>query len=384
MTQLDYYLTQLSNVRPFKRAGSKSPHKACLLFAVIDLIQDGLLVTNKIILDESLKSRFAWHFNRLKTDKDKLDIAKPFFYLRSSSFWHHKLKGGQETIYEKIKTPSERLIYGTIEYAYIDDQLFRFIQDYAKARKLRHALFENVDSNEESFKHWAISIGKSESTASKYTNALKGTISKLLISEGDSHRNIFDITDYFDVARLINKASEIREFQEYNYRGNGMYSAALKLYRSYLDQVSDSQLEVDVAEVNTNSELTETTKLRLIQARLGQGLFRQRLLTQWNARCAVTGYSNISLLMASHIKPWSISTSAERLDPHNGLLLTPNLDKAFDLHFISFTNKGNILISDELGDYHSLGFDKDMKIAINDFHSAYLAEHRERYFEKLI
>ncbi|KHN59089.1 HNH endonuclease signature motif containing protein [Aeromonas hydrophila] len=54
----------------------------------------------------------------------------------------------------------------------------------------------------------------------------------------------------------------------------------------------------------------------------------------------VTGVSNKALLIASHIKPWSESDNAERLDGHNGLLPSPHIYKLFDHGRITFTNAG--------------------------------------------
>jgi hypothetical protein len=55
--------------------------------------------------------------------------------------------------------------------------------------------------------------------------------------------------------------------------------------------------------------------------------------------------SNSQFLIASHIKPWRVSTNAERLDGENGLLLSPNIDFLFDRGFISFADDGALLIS---------------------------------------
>ena len=80
---------------------------------------------------------------------------------------------------------------------------------------------------------------------------------------------------------------------------------------------------------------------------MGQGAFRLGVIRLWET-CAVTGESNERLLIASHIKPWSVCNNEERLDPANGLLLTPNLDKLFDAGFISFDSEGKGLISGRL------------------------------------
>jgi hypothetical protein len=48
------------------------------------------------------------------------------------------------------------------------------------------------------------------------------------------------------------------------------------------------------------------------------------------------------------IKPWKVSSNAERLDPFNGLPLVATLDALFDAGLISFEKNGKILLSSEL------------------------------------
>lgn len=124
----------------------------------------------------------------------------------------------------------------------------------------------------------------------------------------------------------------------------------------------------------------DTEKESLIKCRIGQGKFRDQLIEYWNS-CSVTGFKNIDLLVASHIKPWRDSSNIERLDVYNGLLLTPNLDKLFDKGYISFKDNGEILISKDLIDYEALGVKKDMKTAISEQHKRYLEFHRTNIFE---
>jgi hypothetical protein len=93
-----------------------------------------------------------------------------------------------------------------------------------------------------------------------------------------------------------------------------------------------------------NSPLSDTEKDALVKIRVGQGYFRDALIDRWKG-CAVTRCKDPALLLASHIKPWSkCTTRAERLSPDNGLLLTPNLDKAFDRGFISFDDNMKMVI----------------------------------------
>ena len=84
------------------------------------------------------------------------------------------------------------------------------------------------------------------------------------------------------------------------------------------------------------------------------------------------------MLIASHIKPWRICEDGERVDPFNGFLLVPNLDRAFDNGYISFADDGCVLIQsgreDSLRDF---GIYADLRLRkLDDRHRRYLAEHR--------
>jgi len=118
----------------------------------------------------------------------------------------------------------------------------------------------------------------------------------------------------------------------------------------------------------------------MVNTRIGQGRFREDLISYWQG-CAITKYQNKSFLIASHIKPWAKSNNEERLDPFNGFLLLANIDKAFDLGYISFDDRGRILISEQLDDYQALGINGQMNVLLTNQHQDYLAFHRESRFK---
>jgi hypothetical protein len=109
--------------------------------------------------------------------------------------------------------------------------------------------------------------------------------------------------------------------------------------------------------------LSEKDRTAMIRARLGQGEFRDKLVRFWGG-CAVTGCSMLQLLIASHIKPWRDCDAYEAKDLSNGLLLTPNLDRAFDLGYISFRDTGEIVLSPMLTAQSAsdLGIAESMKL----------------------
>jgi predicted restriction endonuclease len=79
-------------------------------------------------------------------------------------------------------------------------------------------------------------------------------------------------------------------------------------------------------------------------------VFRDALMVYWDGRCPMTGITEPGLLRASHIVPWADCTDAQRLDVHNGLLLSALWDAAFDRGLISFADDGTVLASSQLSE----------------------------------
>ena len=145
--------------------------------------------------------------------------------------------------------------------------------------------------------------------------------------------------------------------------------------------IEDDDLLNDIVEIIGEKISINTEKENLVKCRIGQGDFRDKLIKHWQG-CAVTDVEQIDILIASHIKPWSKSDNEERLDPFNGLLLLPTLDKLFDKGYISFDDNGSILISKLLTNYDILGINEHMKIEIEEEHKKYLKYHRKDIFKK--
>lgn len=134
-------------------------------------------------------------------------------------------------------------------------------------------------------------------------------------------------------------------------------------------------------DIEKNPDISETKKQQLIKARVGQGLFRGRLISYWG-KCCLTGCDIHEILRASHIKPWRESNNAERLDVFNGLLLSPNMDALFDKGLISFEDSGDILVSPQMSAeaQKALGCKSKMKITVEPEHVKYIAWHRQNLF----
>lgn len=129
--------------------------------------------------------------------------------------------------------------------------------------------------------------------------------------------------------------------------------------------------------------LDKTEQEQIVVSRLGQGNFRRNVIRLWGS-CSVTGLQSVTLLRASHIKPWKDSDNQERLNPFNGLLLIPDYDFLFDRGYITFKNNGSVLISQRLSPFACKVFDVDDDLQLRNVFpesKEYLDFHRSEVFE---
>jgi len=126
-------------------------------------------------------------------------------------------------------------------------------------------------------------------------------------------------------------------------------------------------------------DLPRTTEAeRLVVQRIGQDVFRDRLIDYWQGRCPLTGISDTALLRASHIIPWSeCESDAERLDVHNGLLLSALWDAAFDRALVTFDDDGTPEFSPGLSAQARAELRWSSPIPLTDEHRQRLVRHRE-------
>jgi putative restriction endonuclease len=144
---------------------------------------------------------------------------------------------------------------------------------------------------------------------------------------------------------------------------------------------------------------TLTEKLVERKIRLAQHRFARAVLQNCGHSCVFCGFAPLtipersSLLRASHIKPWAVSNSQERVDVRNGLIACPTHDVAFD--------RGYLTIGDNLGIHlaavlqRSITQDRGVRQYFGDIiHTtvllppkskapspSYLAYHREHIFK---
>ena len=217
--------------------------------------------------------------------------------------------------------------------------------------------------------HWQTALIDAEGKLINRSRAIKkwgekGALLEIIKIRMDG---LQEIIDNIDNTEAIERINEMLEYYE-------TLSTYLKHVKPNEEDLLFKVLSQDIPD--------KTERVDLINNRIGQFTFRRQVLEFWNGKCCITKSS--SLLVASHIKPWRVSSASERIDPINGLAFSPDYDKAFDHGLISFKNDGNIIISKNFkNDAELLNIKSNVKIeGLTPRHNYYLKYHRENIFSE--
>lgn len=113
-----------------------SPHKICMLLAVLDLARAGAIRENRIEFSPSLLERYNLFFAAVRGARDHPNPYFPFFHLSGRlrggepSFWHLKPLPGRESVLAALQTArSVSDITDNIAFVELDDRLFVLLSD---------------------------------------------------------------------------------------------------------------------------------------------------------------------------------------------------------------------------------------------------------------
>lgn len=137
---LTFYLNKISRLRINRNFGKPAPHKPILLLAVIDLIEQGAILENKIEPLPQLVESFLKYWNLLSLEKPRIYL--PFYHLKSDKFWHLHAKAGQENLLEKTQFKSMANLASVVDYASLDEDLFLLLHNAQAREVLRQTIIE--------------------------------------------------------------------------------------------------------------------------------------------------------------------------------------------------------------------------------------------------
>lgn len=102
-----------------------------------------------------------------------------------------------------------------------------------------------------------------------------------------------------------------------------LYKEAAEIRARLMNQTIEESLQIQPNDFVGHERET------VIKQRVDQSAFRAMILNNYNETCAITGINDKRLLAACHIIPWS-ERKDTRLNPENGICLSPLYHEAFD------------------------------------------------------
>lgn len=138
---LDRYLRAFRSLNVNRTGGRPSPHKPCMLLAMLGLAEAGDLERNEIRFDPALLERYAKFFEAVRSETDRLNPNFPFFHLSSEGFWHLKPLPGREAVVASMDSArSAGAITDNIAYAFLDPELHSLVLKEESRTALREEL----------------------------------------------------------------------------------------------------------------------------------------------------------------------------------------------------------------------------------------------------
>ena len=108
-----------------------------------------------------------------------------------------------------------------------------------------------------------------------------------------------------------------------------------------------------VSDVVEWEEVQGLDRTQMTKVRVNQQFFRAMILTGYRSQCAICEIPVASLLVASHIVPWSVDRSL-RMNPRNGLCLCNLHDRAFDRGLITINGDYRIVVDSSLQELRNI------------------------------
>ncbi len=140
MPDIDHYLTIATSLR-VNRAGGVSPHKPCLVLAVIDLYDAMPDRANRIEFDPVLVERYLRYFAAVRKEKDSPNPHLPFFHLRSDGFWRLIATSGNQQALDSTSTiTSSGKLHALVSHAEIDETLHVLLKQQEYRNLLTQAI----------------------------------------------------------------------------------------------------------------------------------------------------------------------------------------------------------------------------------------------------
>ncbi|MCC2545927.1 HNH endonuclease [Hymenobacter sp. BT175] len=145
MSDLSQYLTRIRKLKTSRLGGEEAPYKPALLLAVLEGIQEGIILDNQIVITPELLAAFQSNCRDLSVSGRfrANNFALPFFHLTGDKLWHLHTHFGQPLLLTTSGSPrSLGHLRQTLAYAALDTPLWELLQDAAMRQLFRDALLD--------------------------------------------------------------------------------------------------------------------------------------------------------------------------------------------------------------------------------------------------
>lgn len=136
---LDMYRLMFTSLRRGNTQGVYSKAKPVFLITLLDYIP--LYEDNKLKWGDELFHENYLHNFEMEENQKPTPMWKPFFYLSSEPFY--TLVWRENPPCNLLKHPSAKLLKEYLDYAKLDDELWKLLQDESNRAYLRECIIKN-------------------------------------------------------------------------------------------------------------------------------------------------------------------------------------------------------------------------------------------------
>lgn len=140
--QASYYKGLLLSTQRGNYRGEFSNAKPLLLLSIIELIANGQLFNNKIVLNDVLSSVYINICHKLEPNKSPTNICKPYFHLNTETYYKLKFINNCDTL-SQSSTPSAKFLREQVEYAQLDETLWELLQNESIREEYAEAIIQH-------------------------------------------------------------------------------------------------------------------------------------------------------------------------------------------------------------------------------------------------
>lgn len=235
-----------------------SLHKALLLTAICNNVQNGLINSNVIYLTDELLMEFADVCIEYMGTASSYNIAVPYYYMNSEPFWN--LIPNEGLTYDDIESitePTYDIVENYINSAMIDEFLFTLLQDKDNSDRLKRVLIdkyilrkqynlpqkskqqENIPDDysiAEEFRSYMLEQ-REKKTADACVSTLRNSLVRLVNEICDSsYKSLLELTDVTDVEEMLTFLLNNETFKEANKKSHNRFSSTLRHYLTFIQQ----------------------------------------------------------------------------------------------------------------------------------------------------